>query len=266
MPKPLQQQNIVTLHSKLYEQTTPQGTVCVYQTPNAGLMLTLNDEVVHAELDGSFYHEMLAHSALFSHQKPQHIAILGMHHGILQEVLKHESVTSVQCVSENTVLDEAMRQHFAHLMANHSDARVNHQLVSQAAWLNQLQQPEFDILIHNHFPETDITQQFSLYYQALNPNGIFMLPCAPVLTHYQELKPLLLQLQQAGFEESFILNFHQPSHPNGTRSLILNIKSPGLKRIRERAIYNRDFTTHYYNHDTHKAALAMPEYIRKFFE
>ena len=43
-------------------------------------------------------------------------------------------------------------------------------------------------------------------------------------------------------------------------------KRAAFKRVREKEIFNRPFTTRYYNYDVHKAALVLPEFMRSELE
>jgi len=51
--------------------------------------------------------------------------------------------------------------------------------------------------------------------------------------------------------------------PSGSRTAIMAIKTGTFKRIREKDIYNKPFATKFYNFDMHKAALALPEFVRE---
>ncbi|MBV9576385.1 MAG: hypothetical protein JO149_07150, partial [Gammaproteobacteria bacterium] len=114
------------IQQALYEKDTSQGHLAVYQTSPFGLLLTLNGQALISESDSFFSYEMMAHPALFTHSKPQQIALLGNHFGILAEVLKHPSVVSVSCILENRDIQEAVATYFSHCLVTQTDSRVTY--------------------------------------------------------------------------------------------------------------------------------------------
>src|SRR5579871_4654222 len=95
---------------KLYEKESAHGNLSIYQTSPFGMMLILNGQIIISEQDGFFYHEMMAHPALFTHHHPQKIAIVGNYFGILEEVLKHPAVLEIICITDNNPLEEAVSE------------------------------------------------------------------------------------------------------------------------------------------------------------
>jgi spermidine synthase len=196
----------------------------------------------------SFYPEMIVHPALFSHAKPQVIAILGNAPEIVAEVLKHPSVNQVTCIG-------------THQQQN-NDPRVTYPIAEPLAWLAHCQTAQFDIIIQTEA----IENQLSHYHRPLKENGILVQPLQTYLFQLDSLTPLYQSVQQAGYQDCQLLNFPQPDHPYGWHTIMLLTKQPDLKRIREKDIYNRSFATRYYNYDTHRAALALPEFLREEVE
>lgn len=246
----------IQVEQKLYEKNTPEGLLVVYQTSPFGMMLTLNGQVVISENDGFLYHEMMVHPALFTHPHPERVVIIGHGYGTLQEVLKHPSIKQVICVTENTHLTEALSQYFAHIYDKNADDRVVHQSIE---WLSQAELGLVDIIIQDQLSNTD----YQYFHRALRDGGILVTPCESSLLQWNALKPIFQPASEAGFHEHQTLHFPQPSYPSGWRTAMMATKNPSLKRIREKDIYNRSFTTRYYNFDTHKAALAIPEFMRE---
>src|SRR5688572_712551 len=124
MPEQLQKNFLIDIQQKLYEQETIQGNLAVYQTSLFGMMLTINSQVIVSEHDGFFFNEMTTHPVLFTHHHPQKVAIIGNCFGILQEVLKHSSITHVLCILDNAQLAEVIEQYFPDLYQAKLDQRV----------------------------------------------------------------------------------------------------------------------------------------------
>jgi spermidine synthase len=262
MLEQLQKKYAPATDQKLYEKETPLGLLVVYQTTLFGLLLTLNGEPILSESDGFFYHEMMAHSALFAHPHPQTVVVTGYYHGILQEILKHPDIKTIWCISTCSTFDDVITRYFSDLK-HPQDSRIQLHLADSSEWLKQQQASSIDVLIQ---ASTGIVDHYADYFQVLNENGILIQACSTSLMDFKTFKPIFQNIQQAGFYDWQTLHFPQPSYSSGSRTLLMTHKSSAAKRIRERDIYNRNFATRYYNFDTHKAALALPEFIRKEWE
>jgi spermidine synthase len=271
MSDPFEKNFYIHIQQKIYEKETSQGILAVYLTSPFGMLLTLNGFVLISEHDGFFYQEMITHPVLFTHPKPQTVAIIGNGFGILQEVLKHHSVTQIRCLSENPELDEMVSQYFSHLLSgSHAHARedkqsrrVKHHAGESLAWLKQCDPGQFDIIIQAQASDDFLEEHYRCYFRVLKPDGILVQPCHASLLQLKNLIPIFQNIKHAGFTELQTLNFPQPSYPSGWRTVIMATKSLTFKRVREKDVFNRTFRTRYYNFDTHNAALAVPEFMRE---
>lgn len=262
MTELLQNHIKIHIHQHLYEKMTTAGNTAVYQTTPYGLVLTLNGHILLSEQDSFFYHEMMTHPALFTHPRPQSVAIVGHHYGILQEVLKHPHVTQVHCIPEAIEVEEAVSRYFPALEKAKRDPRVHYHAMDPASWIQACQTETFDVVIQNQSVDGYQPEHYPYLFSLLRPEGILMQPCPFSLFELTPSKPLFQTLEHAGFPYWQLLHFPQPSYPTGWRVTIMAMKYETIKRVREKDVFNRNFTTRYYNFDTHKAALAMPEFMR----
>lgn len=199
------------------------------------------------ELNTAIYQEMLSHPALFSHLCPQHIALIGeQNNSIANEILKHPTVTELWQIALNEKNPSV-------------DARVKCKNITTDQWLTTVNEPYFDIIITT---ENAASDHFVHFLNALNPDGI-LLQLSESPFHVLTLKTLQKQLLSAGFRDVITLSFPQPDFPTGSRSALMAKKTSIFKKVREKDIYNKTFTTRFYNFDVHKAALVMPEFMRE---
>lgn len=265
MPEQLLKNFSVEIQQKLYEKKTPKGDLAVYQTTPFGMLLTIDDKVILSEQDSFFYHEMMTHPALFTHAQPAKVAIIGSRFGILQEVLKHDSVQEIVCIDTLPQLHEAIQQYFsAH--TEPTDARVHHVAQNFKEWIASTEADTYDVIIQTDQPSDFLEENFKHYFRLLRPDGIFIQPCFTSLMQLHLLKPIYKNLQQAGFSDWQVLNFPQPSYASGWRTIMMATKRSMFRQVREKEIFNRSFTTRYYNFDIHKAALVLPEFAREALE
>jgi spermidine synthase len=197
------------------------------------------------------YHEMMAHIPLFAHRKPRNIAILNdQKQGVIQEVLKHSTVTQIW---------QIMTQDDSH---KNADTRIKYCYDNNEACLASIEPGSLDIII---ITQESTPTDYQLYFDKLHQDGILIQPCESPF-HLGNLKATQHRLKTAGFRDVQALQFPEPSYTSGWRSAIMAIKYGTIKRPREKDIFNKSFTTHYYNLDIHKAAFALPEFMRMELE
>lgn len=194
--------------------------------------------------DNFFYDEMLTHPALFLHRKPKNIVTINLTSSALSEILKHPTIEHLYAINSSKDLD---------------DPRLSYITEN---WLKECAPATIDIVIIDQTTNLN----YPLYSHLLNDDGILVQPCPSSIYDLAQIKDDLKQIEQNGFRNLQLLNFHQPSYQNGWRSLVLVSKHAKLRRIREKDLYNRTFTTKFYNLDTHKAAMALPEFLREELE
>ncbi len=199
--------------------------------------------------DAIIYQEMMSHPALFSHPHPYNVAIIGDEQsGIATEVLKHAEIQHLWHITQATENTHTQKTTIC------NDTLEN--------WLPITEESSLDILI---IDETAKPQLFKQLFNLLRTDGL-LIQQANSPFEIQTLKTMQKEFADAGFLDIYFLNFPQPTFLTGWRTAILAKKDSHFRRIREKDIYNKSFTTRYYNFDAHKAALALPEFMREELE
>lgn len=131
------------------EYDTGFQKLMVVDTPCFGKVLILDNIVQFAEFDEYIYHESMAHTALFSHECPKDVLIIG---GgdlcIAREVLKHSCVESVTVIDIDPEVTKVAKEHFGNLIgiALH-DSRLT-VLHEDATKVDSMFEPEsFDVIL-----------------------------------------------------------------------------------------------------------------------
>jgi len=99
--------------------------------------------------------------------------------------------------------------------------------------------------------------------KALRNGGILVQQSESPLVHLPLLKSIRDAMKLAGFHALRTLTFPQPCYPSGWWSATLARKGVDLSTFRERGAATKPFATRYYNVDVHRAALAVPEFLRE---
>lgn len=189
--------------------------------------------------------EMLCHPALFAHPLPQKVLLISNEsNSILQHILKHNTITDIWLLGKKSTT---------------KDKRVHYKDIS---WLQKADANFLDIIINATLP---IANQIGPLFQRLKPGGILtQLAYSPF--ELSQLKKTQQIFYKQGFTDVQIMSFPQPQMETGWMSAIIGMKDGIFRRVREQDIFNRKFTTHYYNLDVHKASLVLPQFMREELE
>jgi spermidine synthase len=201
--------------------------------------------------DSIIFQEMMSHPAIFSHPRPKKIAILGDENGgILLEVLKHPSITHIWHASEHA------------LKLDIDDVRASLHAGNIDRWIANMQIETLDILI---VAQDANPHYFDRFASLLNDDGM-MIQQSESPFYLTTLKKCQQELSASGFSDIHFLTFTQPHFPTGCRTAIIARKHNNFRRIREKDIFNKTFSTRFYNFDVHKASLVLPEFMREELE
>ncbi|QQR65173.1 fused MFS/spermidine synthase [Candidatus Kaiserbacteria bacterium] len=164
------------------EYNTGFQKLMVLNTPRFGKVLVLDNVVQFAEFDEYFYHESMAHTALFSHENPQNVLIIGGGDcGVAREVLKHHTVEKVTIVDIDPHVTEISKLHFpsaSHAALNDSRLTILHEDASHIDTLSE--QNTFDIILMDTTDNTGNAVPLfqgaftDKIYSLLTTNGILM--------------------------------------------------------------------------------------------
>ncbi|HQW80789.1 MAG: polyamine aminopropyltransferase [Rhodanobacteraceae bacterium] len=256
---------------KLAEEQTPFQKIEVYETTDWGNLMVIDGCVMLTTRDNFLYHEMIAHPVLFTHTSPKRVVIIGGGDcGTLREVLKHREVESVvQCDIDERVTRLA-EQYFPELCDSNSDPRAKLMFDDGIAYMKSLDAESIDVVIVDSTDPIGPAEGLfnEAFYQsclrALRPGGILVQQSESPLVHMELTKAMRNAMKNAGFAHLRTLPFPQPCYPTGWWSATMARKHLDLNTFRERGAATKQFPTKYYNADTHKAALAMPNFLGDF--
>jgi spermidine synthase len=197
------------------------------------------------DYDRFIFDEMMTHPVLFTHNKAKKVAIVNAADtGIIQEILKHQGIEEIcQVNCQQNIKD-------------------NPRVTQFTGALSKLPTNTFNIIISLNNKNKSNLDDFYLYLDLLTQDG-YLLQESDSLFDIATLKKTFLGMYHAGFHDLQILHFPQPSFRSGSRAAMLGTKHGAFARVREKDVFNKPFTTQYYNFDVHKAALVLPEFIRE---
>ena len=258
--------------TKLHEEQSLYQKIEIFDCEFWGHVMVIDGFIMLTQKDNYLYHEMMSHPVLYSHPKPQDVVIIGGGDcGVLKEVLQHNTVQRLTQVDIDERVTRLAEQFFPELCERNHDPRLTLLFDDGIQWVKHAASDSLDIMIVDSTdPIGPAEGLFGVsFYQecrrVLRPEGILVHQSESPLTHFDTLLvPMHQAMKTAGFAQTRILFFPQPTYPSGWWSATMASSRPDpLTDFRSAEVNERNFATHYYNTDIHRAALAVPEGLKR---
>ncbi|MDH5517067.1 MAG: polyamine aminopropyltransferase [Gammaproteobacteria bacterium] len=255
---------------KLHEEQSEFQKIEIFQTTHFGKLMVIDGYIMLTDRDNFIYHEMMSHPVLFTHPNPENVLIIGGGDcGTLREVLKHDSVKLAQQIDIDERVTRLSEIYFPALCDSNNDPRAELYFDDGIKWVKDAADDSYDIIIVDSTDpigpgEVLFSTEFYRHCQrVLKPGGLLVQQSESPLLHLDSiLMPMHQRLQQAGHTETLSFNFPQCVYPSGWWSCTVGGNTP-LHQFREADAKNKTFPTLYYNAEIHKAAMALPEFMKK---
>lgn len=259
----------------LYHAQSDFQVVDIVETIPFGRMLLLDGRVMTTERDEFVYHEMIVHVPILSMPKAAErvLVIGGGDGGTVREVLRHPSVKEVVLCEIDGLVIDSCRQHLPTIAGQLGDPRVNIQVRDGVAYMAEQPDERFDvILIDSTDPigpgEGLFTREFYRNVRrVLSPQGVMACQSESPIAETEEMTRTLGKLADV-FPSTHSYIGSIPTYPSGLWSWTLCSKEGfgpfehfNADRARELAQ-----GCQYYNEDIHRAAFALPNFVRRIVE
>lgn len=261
-----------SLQSKglIHEEESEFQTIAVHETRQWGNLMLIDGYTMVSTRDNFLYHEMMSHPALFAHDNPATVAIIGGGDcGTLREVLKHPEVNQATQIDIDERVTRVAEIYFPELCESNDDPRAQLLFIDGIQWIKDVAPDSLDVIIVDSTDpigpgEVLFTPEFyAACHRALGQGGIMVQQSESPLVHTSILRGMYRDLDTVGFADIRTLFFPQPIYPTGWWTATLARKGQSIDGFRENAVRLRDFSTCYYNEDIHRAAFATPEFFKQ---
>jgi spermidine synthase len=258
------------IKERLHAEQTPYQTIEIYDTTDWGKLMVIDGCTMVSTRDNFLYHEMMSHPALFTHARAKRVVIIGGGDcGTLREVLKHEEVEHAVQVEIDERVTRLAEQYFPELCASNADPRAELRFADGIKYMAECEHESVDLVIVDSTDPVGPAEGlfnadfYASCHKALRPSGILVQQSESPLVHLDLIKQMRAAMRVADFSSVRTLTFPQPLYPTGWWSCTMARKGADLSGFRERGAATKQFPTRYYNVDIHKAALALPEFMRE---
>jgi spermidine synthase len=245
----------------------------VHDTVPFGKLFRLDGHFMTSEHDEFFYHENLVHLAAVSHPLPQRALVIGGGDGgSAEEIFKHPSIRSVRLAEIDATVVAIARRYFASIHAGAlDDPRLELEITDGFAYVQSISE-RFDLIVVDLTDPGGPSERLYTreFYEAcaarLEPGGALTLHIASPIAHPDRIRATLAHLRAA----FAVVTPYLTSVPLYGGMWMMACASDALdpralsveevdRRIGERHLHRLN----YYNGETHRAALALPNFVRE---
>lgn len=257
----------------LFEGRTEFQDAKVFANGHLGKVLVL-DNVVQTTLGDEFvYHEMFAHVPLFAHGFAKRALIIGGGDGgLLNEALKHDSLEKVVMVELDGGVVEISKAHMPEISDGAFDDPRTELIIGDGAKYVAETKQRFDvIMIDSTDPQGPGEVLFSHAFYAdckrcLNPGGILVTQNGVPFLQGQELTDSVTHFRSL-FHDGSAYVITVPTYAFGMMALGWASDDTALRLVDLETLEARyaaaGFETQYYSPEVHRAAFALPVYVKK---
>ncbi|MCG7623282.1 polyamine aminopropyltransferase [Epibacterium sp. Ofav1-8] len=258
-----------------YDSKTEHQRLKVFQNGTFGRVLTLDDVVQTTEGDNFIYHEMLTHVPILAHGAAKRVLIIGGGDGgIAREVLKHASVEHVTMVEIDAGVVDFSKEYLPMLSQGaFDDARLTLVINDGAVFMKETDD-KFDVIIVDSTDpigpgEVLFTDTFYGHAaRALTEDGIIVTQNGVPFMQGDELTNTMRAFQ-ALFQDATCYIATIPTYVGGPMALGWGSPSTKARDVDLATLEARfaaaNLTPDYYTPEVHKAAFALPGYVKKLF-
>ncbi|NLY29873.1 MAG: polyamine aminopropyltransferase [Firmicutes bacterium] len=250
----------------LLRKRSPYQEVAVIDTEQFGRMLLLDGIVQTTVADEFVYHEMIAHVPLNAHPNPRKVAVIGGGDGgTIREIIKHDTVEQAVLVEIDAEVIEASRQYLPEISCGLDDERVEILITDGIEHIREAKNTYDVIIIDSTDPVGPAVGLFSSefygsVYEALKDDGIMVAQTESPYYEPEHVRRTFANVH-THFPITKLYLAYIPSYSSGLWGFTIGAKK------HDPAVINREkpqsLKTRYYNADVHKAAFALPEFVRQ---
>lgn len=247
----------------LYDRRSAFQRIEIIENREFGRVLFLDGLLQTTEKDEFYYHEMLVHPAMASHPDPRKVLIIGGGDGgALREVLKHPVERAWMVEIDGMVID-ACREHFGWIEPSLASGRAELIVDDGNAFIRETKE-KFDVILVDSSdpvgPSTVLHEEgfYRKLRTRLGPGGIIAAQAGSLVLHQDQHAAKIRFLRKMFRHTRFYLG-PVPTYPVGTwcYTLLSDAVNPTAKRS-----LRIPKGLEYYNPEVHRAAFALPNFLK----
>lgn len=260
---------IETEEKPLYSKQSEFQKVEILSSKGLGNILTLDELMMTTEKDEFFYHEMISHIPLCSHHCPEKVLVIGGGDGgTVREVLRHNTVKSVELCEIDGLVIEASKQYLPTIAGKLDDERVKIYVEDAIEFIKDKKTCYDVVLVDSTDPmgpgEGLFTEEFYTNVKnSLKEGGILVAQSESPFANPKEMN-MMYKLLNKVFKYVKPYAGPIPTYPGGYWSWAFCSESVDVPEIQD---INRakeiEKNSKLYNTDLHKAVFSVPNFVKE---
>lgn len=243
----------------------------VFQTPEFGKVLVIDDYVMLTEKDEFIYHEMITHVPMAVNPNIKKILVIGAGDGgTVRELTRYDSVESIDMVEIDEIVVEVCKKHIPQTASKLNDKKVNLYFEDGLKFV-KTKKNEYDlIIVDSTDPFGPGLELFSMEfyencYNALVGDGILVNQHeSPYYKNDAEAMQSAHKKIKSVFPIAKVYQAHIPTYGSGHWLFgFASKKYDPVKDLNEDTWNSIGLETNYYNTKLHKGAFYIPNYVIK---
>ncbi len=258
--------------STLFDETSAHQRVRVLESDSHGRFLAINEMVLCTERDEAHYHEMMVHPALQAFSEARSALIIGGGDGgAARELFRYPNVERVTLVEIDETVVRASRAHLPSLSRELANPKLELVIADGVEFVRTAAAESFDVvLVDGSDPAGPGLGLFteSFYrdcHRVLAPRGVLVAQGESPAFHARAFADLHACLGRVFEGAVQCMLFYATSYPTGMWSMQTATKGGVDVRVfdepQARAFCESE-GLQYYNPDVHRAAFALPNFVR----
>jgi spermidine synthase len=261
----------------LYEVQTEHQHLVLFEHKFFGKMLMLDGATQITKRDEFIYQEMMSHVPLLAHGKARDVLIVGGGDcGIAEEVLKHKTVERLtQCEIDASVVAFS-KEHFPEFTKPVLGNKRFDLVIDDGMKFVATTKQRFDVIIVDstdpHGPGKVLFSPkfYAACKRCLKPGGVLVTQNGVPIFQARELTTGIVKLRKL-FADGACYVAAIPTYVGGHMAMgwatdDKALRQAPLKTIADRYKKAGSFKTRYWTPEVHKAAFALPRFIRELVD
>ncbi|NKB54996.1 MAG: polyamine aminopropyltransferase [Alphaproteobacteria bacterium] len=255
----------------IYEGKSEHQHLVLFENETFGRVLALNGVIQTTERDEFIYHEMLAHVPLLAHGHVRNVLIIGGGDGgMLEEVLKHKTVSQATLVEIDAGVIEFSKKYLRSICGNAFEDPRAHIVIADGVDHVETTDQRYDVIIVDSTDpvgpgEALFTDRFYTACKGcLAPGGILVTQNGVPFLQADELRSTLAVLTRL-FSKATCYTATVPGYVGGCMAFGWASDDAELRAtpldVLEQRFADSALDTRYYTPAVHQAAFALPGYI-----
>lgn len=256
----------------LFQEKTEHQDLIIFETPIFGRVMALDNIVQVTTKDEFVYHEMMTHVPILAKGDVKDVLIIGGGDGgILREVLRHKSVEHATMVEIDRSVVDLCQEHLPEISAGAFDDPRTELIIADGVKFVAETDRRFDVIIVDSTDpmgpgEVLFTESFyGGCHRCLKDDGILVTQNGVPFFQGSEATDTF-QRMGASFQDNGFYTAVVPTYIGGFMTLGWGCDNPQLRNVDVDVLRDRfktsEITTRYYTPDMHKAAFALPPFIK----